>query len=607
MAKFISLCALCVSLLIPAIASAAALDDYYLSRFGEKRTYASAVAVLAAPQTPQVERCRTELIRSLKRDFTHLEAATQKVLAPYVSRPVLSGQLSSAAAPTYKLPNGHFTVHYTTTGADAPDLTDLDGDQVPDWVEKVASVFEDVYSKEVVEMGYKAPPVSTYDVYLRDLITRDDLGNITNAVYGYTTHDVEPILPNVSVSSYIEIDKAFSDPILTQSGMFQPDQMLMVTAAHEYQHAIQYGYNLYFEFWYAEITSTWMEDEVFDSVNQLYGYLGSYLYYDKTSVALNAVRDGASEYGRWIFNRSLAEEHNTPVLIRRIWERLAGVTPVNASTDINMVSMIEATLHDSYNSSFSAEFSAFLKKLYKREWPTRPADLARIVLPTMLDPLASQIVTLPRYSFAFYRFVPSNQALAITLKKTSGVETTLFKKINGVVTEIPLDAGASSYTVSDFAAMNPLTDEVVLLVANTTVLDGHQVSFSTDGSTLAVTEPKVAAAAGGGGGCFIATAAYGSYLHPKVAELRAFRDQYLLTNAPGRLFVSAYYRLSPPIADVIARHEWMKSGVRGLLLPLIFAVEHPMAALGLLLVVVGASLRWGMLVLKGRGREAAAA
>ena len=42
---------------------------------------------------------------------------------------------------------------------------------------------------------------------------------------------------------------------------------------------------------------------------------------------------------------------------------------------------------------------------------------------------------------------------------------------------------------------------------------------------------------GGGGSCFIATAVYGSYLHPHVAVLKDFRDKRLLTNEPGRAFV----------------------------------------------------------------------
>lgn len=92
-----------------------------------------------------------------------------------------------------------------------------------------------------------------------------------------------------------------------------------------------------------------------------------------------------------------------------------------------------------------------------------------------------------------------------------------------------------------------------------------------------------------GGGCFIATAAYGSYLHPKVRLLREFRDNWLLTNSPGKAFVSLYYRCSPPVADFIAEREWLKGSVRLLLLPLITMVEYPFGA-ALLLVASAAVL-----------------
>jgi len=66
------------------------------------------------------------------------------------------------------------------------------------------------------------------------------------------------------------------------------------------------------------------------------------------------------------------------------------------------------------------------------------------------------------------------------------------------------------------------------------------------------------------GGCFIATAAYGSYMEPNVKALREFRDRTLLTNYVGRSFVELYYTYSPPVADFIATARWI-------LLPLVGA------------------------------------
>lgn len=69
--------------------------------------------------------------------------------------------------------------------------------------------------------------------------------------------------------------------------------------------------------------------------------------------------------------------------------------------------------------------------------------------------------------------------------------------------------------------------------------------------------------------CFIATAAYGSKYEEHVVKLRHFRDTRLLTNRPGRLFVKAYYTVSPPVAHLIARSPLLKQGVRAMLDPLV--------------------------------------
>ncbi len=67
-------------------------------------------------------------------------------------------------------------------------------------------------------------------------------------------------------------------------------------------------------------------------------------------------------------------------------------------------------------------------------------------------------------------------------------------------------------------------------------------------------------------GCFIATAVYGKDDAPEVEALRHFRDNILLGSRAGRGFVSLYYRVSPPMADIIRGSGLAKNLVRTILL-----------------------------------------
>ncbi len=93
-------------------------------------------------------------------------------------------------------------------------------------------------------------------------------------------------------------------------------------------------------------------------------------------------------------------------------------------------------------------------------------------------------------------------------------------------------------------------------------------------------------------GCFIATAAYGSYLDKHLDTLRHFRDQYLITNSPGQDFVEFYYTNSPPVAQFIIDNSWLKPLVRITLAPVVV-----MAGVAIKITLVGELALIGFLVI----------
>jgi len=576
----------CLLLLIPNSAFTGSLDEFYLEQFGEKATAISSPLLKSASQ-PALKKCGLPLRKALKTDWKKLEGSTQQILAKHLEAPTLSG------AGIIRSNGGHFNIHYSTTAPDAPPLTDADSNGIPDWIETVANTFEAVYAREVTQMGYRQPPNLPYDVYLQQLATASE--------FGYTQENYVPAQPpELGSTSFIVIDNDFADSIFHP---YNGISGLKITAAHEFHHAIQFGYNYYFDTWYAEVTSSWMEDEVYDSINQLYEYLLP--YYQQTGKPLNTAIDinTGGGYGRWSFNRYLAEAFNTPLIIKSIWEKMATESPVNGA-DIPMLPVINKVLAANAG-NLPTSFTGFSKRFLLNNWASHQNELGRYPALTFNNGNTYGVTTnftipaisLPSYAFNYLLLLPSStNPVTLTISypgKPAAYALIAFVQAGNSTSQYPAD-NSGTITIPGVSQ----SDAVYLLICNNTtgmtstpVDPAQAISLPTDATnpytgsaTIIQSSAQIAATtssgsgSGGGGGCFIATAAYGSYLHPEVMTLRNFRDQHLLTNVPGRAFVACYYRISPPIADFIRVHESTRFIVRVMLAPIIFVIKHYLAA-----------------------------
>jgi hypothetical protein len=274
-------------------------------------------------------------------------------------------------APQSPFCTADFCVHWVTATDDAPPLADSDGDGVPDYVESAAAVAQNVHSVENGELGWREPKgdgtrggdVDKTDVYLKQL------GG--SGVFGYTAVDPEQLNPaprDNSLYSYLVIDNDFAPAEFR--GYTNPLLPLEVTLAHEYNHVLHYTYDALEDTWLFEATAVWMEDKVYNDVNDYLSYLPGWV--SATDVPLTSFngnnpndRSNAKVYGSAVWTKYV-DQHFGQDAVRNVWERSSTTRPPSFGAGA-YDSMLR-----SRGSSFAATFARFAAAT--SEWQTMPGD-----------------------------------------------------------------------------------------------------------------------------------------------------------------------------------------------------------------------------------------
>jgi hypothetical protein len=252
--------------------------------------------------------CGTPLIIEVKRDWDKLSLETKEKINQLLARPEKPF--------TYR--TTHFVIHYDTEGSypvyhPLEDTNPADG--VPDYVNRVGEYMERSWYVEVDSMGYYAPPFdgtaggdSLYDVYI-------------DQPYGYTAGEEPssqyPDRP-YAITSYIDI----GNDLRISRYPDDPLPFCKATCSHELFHACQFvftgqiwEYPEDYTSWLYESSSNWIEESVWDELNDVYYYLNSYLPVSYQSLYHE---DSRHMYASWIWNQYLSENFGRDILYS-IW------------------------------------------------------------------------------------------------------------------------------------------------------------------------------------------------------------------------------------------------------------------------------------------------
>ena len=297
----------------------------------------------------------------------------------------------------------------------------------PSYVNKVLNVMGTVWESEIDDYGYRTPKSDLtsannggdkrLDVYLAD-VGPDNL-------YGYCTTDDPNAKPSsgyryFDMSAYCVLD---NDYAVEQYGYPDPTDPLKVTAAHEFFHAVQFAYDYFEDYYFMEGTAVWMEDEVYDSIDDNLQYLSDSPLSRPTRPLDKTTPLGI--YGTWIWWRFLSEYFGTstspdPSIIRDAWKR-ADASPTGPdmySTQATAASIAKRRIGGTswrFRWAFAdfAVWNTAPRRFYDEGGKYRPAELAKNVAITAGSPTANQRVRLDHLSNRF-----------VGLKRGAGIRDT---------------------------------------------------------------------------------------------------------------------------------------------------------------------------------------
>jgi hypothetical protein len=252
----------------------------------------------------------------------------------------------------------HFCVHWVAEGIDAPNLTDSNNDGVPNFVEQVLKIAEHVHGVENDKLGWREPK-SDGRIGGRYGKTDIYLSQIGGELFGYAAPDrgqasKQHRIPR-RLHGYLVLDNDYSAYEFPGT---RPIDDLEVTLAHEYNHILQFGYDAFQDPWFAEASAVWMEDQVYNGIDDYLRYVRRWVRRWDTPLTTSSIK----EYGSAVWNQWLQRRYGSAI-VRQAWTRAIHVRPGGFS-----VNAYESAIRAAGPSDLGHDFAHFAAAV--AEWRT---------------------------------------------------------------------------------------------------------------------------------------------------------------------------------------------------------------------------------------------
>lgn len=177
-----------------------------------------------------------------------------------------------------------------------------------------------------------------------------------------------------------------------------------VTTAHEFFHLVQYAYDAQESAWLLESTANWMEEQVYDGINDNRGFI-RYGSLPAPHRPLNAA-NGRAEYGNWVFHQLYAERLGRAT-VRDVWTRAAQVAGPTWRSALQGALAARGSSFRATSSVFGAATNAPSRFWSEGSAYPRGSVTSSWTLPGSYT-TGSRSLTLNRFASSNFRFVPAS-------------------------------------------------------------------------------------------------------------------------------------------------------------------------------------------------------